>query len=347
MRHWVPHSSFATRHFFYNGPMANPLTLARVWRILKEVDLDAIRREAETPVRVLVVGDTTTDADALAVLLAEDQPDPTPWLTSVDAALAREGIGNLLPGNKVPGTFDLVLLVSRGPQLSNEMTVVRQAWVDRGVSLVTVALESGERPGKVRTEAKRARVSVDRLDARSMDAVAAAIFHVVTPDQRIALARELPGLRACVFEALVSETAKANAGYAFSTGLAEVIPLLDIPLNIGDVIVLTKNQLVMGYRIALAAGKEGRARDLIGEIVGVLGGGLIFRQIARQLIGLVPVIGIVPKVAVAYGGTWAIGRAVTLWATEGEKLTAGRLRELSREGLARGREMARGLKRHP
>ena len=259
MRHWVPHSSFATRHFFYNGPMANPLTLARVWRILKEVDLDAIRREAETPVRVLVVGDTTTDADALAVLLAEDQPDPTPWLTSVDAALAREGIGNLLPGNKVPGTFDLVLLVSRGPQLSNEMTVVRQAWVDRGVSLVTVALESGERPGKVRTEAKRARVSVDRLDARSMDAVAAAIFHVVTPDQRIALARELPGLRACVFEALVSETAKANAGYAFSTGLAEVIPLLDIPLNIGDVIVLTKNQLVMGYRIALAAGKEGRA----------------------------------------------------------------------------------------
>ncbi len=327
--------------------MANPLTLARVWRILKEVDLDAIRREAETPVRVLVVGDTTTDADALAVLLAEGQPDPTPWLTSMDAGLAREGIGNLVPGKKVPDSFDLVLLVSRGPQLSTEMAAVSQAWVDGGVPRVTMALETGERPGKIRTEAKRARVSVDRLDALSMDSVAAAIFHVVTPDQRIALARELPGLRACVFDALVSETSKANAGYAFSTGLAEVIPLLDIPLNIGDVIVLTKNQLVMGYRIALAAGKEGRPRDLIGEIVGVLGGGLIFRQIARQLIGLVPVIGIVPKVAVAYGGTWAIGRAVTLWATQGEKLTASRLRDLSREGLARGREMARGLKRNP
>ena len=86
-------------------------------------------------------------------------------------------------------------------------------------------------------------------------------------------------------------------------------------MTIGDVVVLTKNQLVMSYKIALAAGRSGRPRDLVGEIIGVLGGGLLFRQVARQLIGLVPVIGIVPKVAVAYGGTWAIGRAVTLWAT--------------------------------
>jgi hypothetical protein len=79
----------------------------------------------------------------------------------------------------------------------------------------------------------------------------------------------------------------------------------------------------------------------------VLGGGLLFRQLARQLVGLVPVLGIVPKVAVAYGGTWAIGRAVALWATEGRKLSSGGLKELSREGLARGREVARRMKRTP
>jgi uncharacterized protein (DUF697 family) len=325
--------------------MANPLTLARVWRILKEVDLDAIRREAETPVRLLVAADDIADADALAVLLAGGEADAARWLTSVDTALALRGAGTR--GTPMVDPPDLVLLVTRGTEPSGDMKAARQAWIDRQVRLVTVAMASGQAAGTLRTRDGCARVAVDRIDAASLNAVATAILRVVKPEHRTALARELPGVRPCVFEDLVTETAKANAGYAFSTGLAEAIPLLDIPLNIGDVIVLTKNQLVMGYRIALAAGKEGRPRDLVVEIVGVLGGGLIFRQVARQLIGLVPVLGIVPKVAVAYGGTWAIGRAVVLWATEGRTLTAARLRQLSREGLARGREMARGLKRTP
>jgi uncharacterized protein (DUF697 family) len=325
--------------------MANPLTLARVWRILKEVDLDAIRRQAETPMRVLVVADTTSDADALAVLLAEGQSDPTPWLTSVDASLAARQLA--APSSAVAESADLVLVVTRVRDLASDLKSIRQAWLARRARIVTVAVGVGERHGRRQARGGITRVSVDALDGSAVEPIARAVLDAVASDQRLALARELPALRACVFDELISETARTNAGYAFSTGLAEVIPLLDIPLNIGDVLVLTKNQLVMGYKLALAAGKNGRPRDLVGEIVGVLGGGLIFRQIARQLIGLVPVIGIVPKVAVAYGGTWAIGRAVALWATEGRKVTGERLKELSREGLARGREMARSLRRTP
>jgi uncharacterized protein (DUF697 family) len=163
---------------------------------------------------------------------------------------------------------------------------------------------------------------------------------VVEPERRVGLARQIPALRPKVYNALIEETARANAGYAFSTGLAEIIPLLDIPLAIGDIVVLSKNQLMMSYRIALAAGKTAQPSELVGEIAGVLGGGLLFRQVARQLVGLVPVIGLVPKVAVAYGGTWAIGRAVALWASEGRILGSAAIRKLSREGVARGRRFA-------
>jgi len=45
-------------------------------------------------------------------------------------------------------------------------------------------------------------------------------------------------------------------------------------MNLGDIVILTKNQLVMSYKIALVAGKSGTPRHLIGEILGVLGGGL-------------------------------------------------------------------------
>ena len=97
-------------------------------------------------------------------------------------------------------------------------------------------------------------------------------------------------------------------------------------------IVLTKNQLLMGYRLVLASGRDGEPKQLIGEILGVLGGGLLFRQLARQLVGLIPVVGIVPKVAVAYGGTWAIGRAVVLWVTEGRTASSETLRTLQPRG---------------
>ena len=121
------------------------------------------------------------------------------------------------------------------------------------------------------------------------------------------------------------------------------MPILTAPLNLGDMIVLTKNQLLMGYRLVLASGRDGEPKRLIGEILGVLGGGLVFRQLARQLVGLIPVVGILPKVAVAYGGTWAIGRAVVLWVTEGRTATSDTLRTFSREGLERGRQVARDL----
>jgi uncharacterized protein (DUF697 family) len=330
--------------------MASPLTLTRVWRILKEVDLEAIRREAEHRVHVLVIGEDTADADELAVRLAEGQADPTPWLTAIDARLAAPAPGRTRPGESdaVVDGPDVVITLLRGTDQSPDMKAARQRWAARSVPMVTAAVgggTGGELPGKVQVHGGSARVTIDRLDEEGFRSVVEALFAVVDPDRRLGLARQFPALRPSVFNALIEETARANAGYAFSTGLAEIIPLFDIPLNIGDIIVLTKNQLMMSYRIALAAGKTGRPRELIGEIAGVLGGGLLFRQVARQLIGLVPVIGLVPKVAVAYGGTWAIGRATALWATDGGALSAARLRELSRQGLARGRDMARSMRR--
>ncbi len=327
--------------------MASPLTLTRVWRILKEVDLDAIRREAGRRVRVLVIGEDTTDADELAVRLAEGGGDPARWLTAVDAPLAATPPAPARPGSSdaVVDGPDVVITLVRGVGPSTDMAAARQVWAARRVRLLTVVVGSTESPGQVTAQGDTARVAIDRLDQEGIACVIDGIFSLVEPERRVALARQSPAMRPKVFNALIEETARTNAGYSFSTGLAETVPLLDIPLNIGDMIVLSKNQLMMSYRIALAAGKNGRPRELLGEIVGVLGGGLLFRQLARQLVGLLPVIGLVPKVAVAYGGTWVIGRAVVVWATGGGKVTAARLRQLSREGIARGRRVAKSMRR--
>jgi uncharacterized protein (DUF697 family) len=159
------------------------------------------------------------------------------------------------------------------------------------------------------------------------------------------MARQLPALRPAAFDVLTDETARANAAYALTMGLAETVPLLGAPLNLADMVVLTKNQLVMAYRIALAAGKTGAARDLVGELVSVIGGGFLFRQVGRQLVGLVPVIGLVPKVAVAYAGTLAIARAVVVWATEGHRLGPAAIKRVYHEAWERARAVAQSLVR--
>jgi uncharacterized protein (DUF697 family) len=327
--------------------MASPITLTRVWRIVKEMDLDVIRREAGRRAHVLVIAESTAEADDLAIRLAEGQPDPTPYLTAIDAPLAALGLRHIHPGGHAAAADApaIVVAVTRGRELSADMKAARKQWAERGVPLVTVAVGTSDIDGTVYVDGSLARVSIDRLDDDGFRHVVDGLFRVMEPDRRVGLARRFPALRPKVFHSLIEETARVNAGYAFSTGVAEIVPILDIPLNIGDIVVLTKNQLMMSYRIALAAGKTGEPRQLIGEILGVLGSGLLFRQIARQLVGLIPAIGLVPKVAVAYGGTWAIGRAVALWATGDGTVTRARLREFSREGLARGRELARSFRR--
>jgi uncharacterized protein (DUF697 family) len=212
-----------------------------------------------------------------------------------------------------------------------------------GVPVVTL-VHGSERPvDAVARAGETTRTVVAVLDDATVDPLAAALVRAVPAGLRLALARQLPPVRDAVFDLLIEETARANATYAFTTAMAEAVPVLDIPLNLADILILTKNQLLMGYKIALGAGKSGRAREVIGEVVGVVGGGFLFRQAARQLVGLIPMAGLIPKVAIAYTGTWAIGRAVVVWATQGRRVSHATLRRLSSDAAGRGRAFARGL----
>ena len=99
-----------------------------------------------------------------------------------------------------------------------------------------------------------------------------AIVRVAPTELQLALARRLPQVRTPVISQLIEDTSRANALYSASTGLAEVVPLLSIPLTAADILVLTKNQLVMAYKIALASGKQGEPREIMGELISVIGG---------------------------------------------------------------------------
>jgi hypothetical protein len=50
--------------------MLGPANLPDMWRVLKEADLNKVRREAERPFQVLLVAENVRDAEQLGVLLS-------------------------------------------------------------------------------------------------------------------------------------------------------------------------------------------------------------------------------------------------------------------------------------
>ena len=111
------------------------------------------------------------------------------------------------------------------------------------------------------------------------------------------LVRRLTVLRRPFAEALTERFAR-RAGIV---GVAVFVPGADTP-----VLILLQLRLVL--RIAAAYGEELEA-ERVPEVLAVIGGGLAFRLVARQALGVVPVAGWLIKGGVAYGGTRAIGEA--------------------------------------
>src|ERR1700733_8058295 len=106
--------------------MFRHLPFKTFWSILRETDLDAIRRGAETRFQVLVAGDDPADAGQLARLIAASADDTAsagadaethPWLLTIGASTAPSVIGR--------ESFNLAVLVSRNGELSSSLGSIR------------------------------------------------------------------------------------------------------------------------------------------------------------------------------------------------------------------------------
>ena len=186
-------------------------------------------------------------------------------------------------------------------------------------------------------------VAVAAYDAKSLQKLLVPAILRACPGREVQLARRLPLLREPVCQKLIDDTCFVNSAYSLTTGLAEINVFLDLPLNLADIVILTKNQALMAYKIALAMGLPADWRETIPKLSAVVGSAFLWRQVARQLVGLIPAYGVIPKIAVAYAGTYAVGQAIYQWCANGEKLQPERLKSLYVAAFKRGREVARSI----
>ena len=152
------------------------------------------------------------------------------------------------------------------------------------------------------------------------------------PELRLTLARHVPAFRPAVVASLIGEAAKENAKIALVSSLPGVLPFTSFLLPataLGDMVILTKNQVLLLLKIAAAYGREIDLRARTRELLPVVGSAFGWRAAARELIGLVPGgIGMLVKGCIAYAGTYTVGKAASVYYSTGQTLTAPRLRQL-------------------
>jgi uncharacterized protein (DUF697 family) len=278
----------------------------RFWNLVKEVSTGKILEEAGRPFQIGILGPLAEVAEVRAVLLG----DATPGERTAAAGFLLE----------CAAPCDDADLLAR-------------------LKLCTVVLLTRSAPSGPDLGLSNARPLGEESP------IAVVLRHA--PTIQVALARHLPGFRGAVSERVIQEVAQVNTEFALLSGLLGVLPWLGwlIPVTAGaDIFVLTKNQVMMLFRLAAVYGLKVNDPQRAREILPIIGGAFGWRAIARELAGLIPAgAGLVPRGMIAYTGTYATGQAALLYWRTGRRVSAADRRALLADASDRARSVVREM----
>lgn len=272
--------------------------------VLREISFDDVRADAETIPRLLVMAPTVAEARDLGLRLIGNNGDL--------AITARE-------------------LSSPPPELERYDAIIVHDPAQLGVArtLRDRQIETGA--------AQTVHVFDDRLTSTDMalESLRSAIVRAV-PDRAPAFGRAFPVFRAAASRAVINETSIANGQFALVSNIPALLPLFGgLASATADFIVLTKNQVMMIYKLGAIYGRDLSDQfKIIQELAPVVGAGFIWRSLARSAVTMLPfAAGTIPKVGIAYAGTMAVGLAADYYYRTDMRPTRAQLRAFQRQAV--------------
>jgi len=276
-----------------------------MWDVVREISFDQVRELATRPTKMLVLAATASEAERIARLLVGSED-----LSGVDLGPLDTDVWNL-------AAYDVIFVHESAPAATSKRLRERAKNDDYAAKIFVSSVIPFNR-----AEADRIRSLItDGLGERAM-----------------AFARSYPIFRPAVIARLISESSIANAEFSFVANIPSLIPVIGGAMTLGaDMIVLTKNQMMMVYKIAASSGRPlDNQNAIFREMIPVIGQGLVWRTVAREAASFLPfAAGTIPKMAISFTGTYALGRAADYYYRVGKKPT-----RLQREDFYR---QARGL----
>ena len=250
----------------------------------------ASEKQRTADVAVLVLVDPTADPARVAVLKAAFVPEMGTSTVRVG------GLDKTLVSSR---HFDATVVLA-GTDAAGAQDLAEEA--ARCGSPVALLVESSldvRRPQVPETVA----ALIDVLAIADADALAPRLATWIVgaaAEKRVALAANFPFCRQAAVGEVIGSCALENA----AVGAVSIIPGADFPI-------MCVNQARLALDIAACYGRP-ISVERLADIGGVFGAGLLYRYIARTLVGLVPGIGWALKGAIGYAGTVATGQSLSL-----------------------------------
>jgi hypothetical protein len=181
------------------------------------------------------------------------------------------------------------------------------------------------------------------------EAIAAILCH--DEDLMLPLARSFRIFRRAVVDHIVKSVARENALFALATALPNVLPsLIELPWAVGefasDTAFMTMNQIRMSFLVAAACGRGVGFGQQKTEMFSIVAGAFGWRAIARELAGKIPLGGgLIPKGAIAYAGTYVIGKGLEQFNRVRRMPTRSEREAIYQAAYEEGKGVAEGLRR--
>jgi len=274
--------------------------------IIRELSFESLKSEAMLAPRLLVIGD--------------EQQTTHRWRTTLfgDEAKTYVDTHTFHAAPKDPLLYDLIVTIGPlPPEISRPWRDLFRR-VDEPLRLVEIPVSSPEDPA-----------TIGAIRLRIAD---------VADERALAVGRYVATMRSACANQIIASTARSNGEFALISNIPTVIPAIGNLVAVGaDFLVLTKNQLMMIYKLAAVYQRNLDDQwSIYTEMIPVVGAGFVWRTIAREVSSLLPfIIGTVPKVAIAYAGTYAAGRAAGTYYEQSIKLSREQMRGFYEEALER------------
>jgi uncharacterized protein (DUF697 family) len=283
------------------------------FNIIRELSFTELRHEAMVPPRFL--------------LLAPNEAMATAWRATLfgDASAQFVDLAEHGDGSADPFAFDAIVSIGAMDRGTARRWLELARRVEHELRIVEVdpSQEGNEQ-------------ALHRIRRRLSDRMG---------DRALSVGRHIPVFREAAAEEIVADTSRVNAQFAALSNIPALVPVVGTILAAGaDFLVLTKNQLMMIYKLAAVYNRDLDDRwRIYAEMLPVIGAGLAWRTVARQVAGIMPLlIGAVPKVMIAYAGTYVIGHGACYYYVHGEKLSREEIEATYREALTTFRQSRLG-----
>jgi len=323
---------------------ADLLTLVR-----KRVDASAVHSEARKPFRFLLCGDHGLVAEFRALLLFSRADANVPF----DAASTLETIDPSRRDTVMgPDVRCAIFLGRPGDVAGANFEALKALNVPIFALTVDPETAAAPQPTSAPLAGEVVEYSAARLDRESLRGRFFPHLIERCKGAEVAVGRRLPALRETVAAKLTRDAASSALKIAAASAIVDNVPILGIVLgavaSAGDMVAITGIQIVLMMQIGATYGKDpDMAR--IWELLPVVGGGLGWRALSREISGFIPVAGVAIKGAIAYAGTIVVGEGAGFFYEYGRHMTAAQAgvlyEERKRAALAFARDLVAKLRK--